>query len=140
MTLPDVNVWVAANWAQHEHHRIAKRWFDQANDEIAFCRVTQMGLLRLITNPAITHGDALTRRQAWNRVEHLMADPRVRFLSEPEGLVPLWLTFSKRDDHSHLLWMDDYLAAFAQAANAELVTMDRAFRTRYPALRVIVLS
>ena len=32
------------------------------------------------------------------------------------------------------------LAAFTQAAQAELVTMDRGFRTHYPALRVIVLS
>ena len=140
MTLPDVNVWVAANWAQHEHHRIAKRWFDQANDEIAFCRVTQMSLLRLITNPSATDREALSRRQAWDLVEHLMTDPRVRFLSEPEGLVPLWVTFSKRDDHAHGLWTDDYLAAFAQAANVELVTMDGGFRTRYPALRLVHLS
>jgi predicted nucleic acid-binding protein len=64
----------------------------------------------------------------------------VHFLPEPEGLVPLWVTFSKRDDHDHLLWTDDYLAAFAQAADAELVTLDRVFRTRYPAVRVVVLS
>lgn len=140
MTLPDVNMWLAANWARHEHHGIAKRWFDKAEDDLAFCRVTQMGLLRLITNPAATGRDALTRRQAWDLVEHLMTDPRVRFLPEPEGLMALWMTFSKRDDHSHMLWTDDYLAAFSQAANAELMTMDRGFRTRYPALRVVALS
>ena len=64
----------------------------------------------------------------------------MRFLQEPDGLKPLWVTFSKRDDRDHLLWTDDYLAAFAQPADAELVTLDRAFRTRYAAVRVLVLS
>lgn len=44
-----------------------------------------------------------------------------------------------QEDHDHLLWTDDYLAAFAQATEAELVTLDRVFRTRYPAVRVIDL-
>lgn len=140
MKLLDVNVWLAAAWARHRHHGVAKRWLDQEEDELALCRVTQMALLRLVTNPAVTDRDVLSRHQAWELVERLMADPRVHLLSEPEGLVPLWVTFSKRDDRNHLLWTDDYLAAFAQAANAELVTLDRVFRTRYPAVRIISLS
>ena len=40
----------------------------------------------------------------------------------------MWVTFSKRDDRDHLLWTDDYLAAFARAANAELVTLERGVR------------
>ena len=50
------------------------------------------------------------------------------------------MAFSKRDDTSHLLWTGDYLAAFAQAASAELVTLDRGLRTRYPSVRVLVLQ
>ena len=140
MKLLDVNVWLAAAWARHEHHPVAKRWIDDAEDELAFCRVTQMAFLRLITNPTIMQRDAVSRRQAWEIVDRLMADPRARFLTEPEGLVPLWVTFSKRDDRNHMLWTDDYLAAFAHGAHAELVTLERAFRARYPAVRVIVLS
>ena len=140
MKLLDVNVWLAAAWARHAHHPVAKRWFDAAEDELAFCRVTQMAFLRLITNPTIMQRDAVSRRQAWEIVDRLMADPRARFLTEPEGLVALWVTLSKRDDRNHLLWTDDYLAAFAHGAHAELVTLERAFRTRYPAVRVIVLS
>ncbi len=139
MKLVDVNVWLAASWARHRHHEAAKRWLDRQEDELAFCRVTQMALLRLITNPAITGRDVLSRREAWDVVEKLMADSRVRFLSEPETLVALWKVFSKKDDHDHLLWTDDYLAAFAQAVDAELVTLDGAFRVRYPAVRVIDL-
>ena len=140
MKLLDVNVWLAATWARHRHHGTAKRWLDDEDDDVAMCRVTQMALLRLVTNPAVVERDALTRRQAWDLVERLMTDPRVVFLTEPDGLVPIWVTFSKRDDRSHLLWTDDYLAAFAHAANVEFVTFDGGFRTRYPTVRVRCLS
>jgi toxin-antitoxin system PIN domain toxin len=140
MKLLDVNVWLAASWARHAHHPVAKRWLDAEDDDLAFCRVTQMALLRLITNPAVMRRDAVSRRQAWNLVDRLMADPRSRFLPEPDGLASIWVGLSKRDDRHHLLWTDDYLAAFAQAAGADLVTFERACRARYPAVNVIVLS
>ena len=139
MKLLDVNVWLAAVWARHVHHRVAKRWVDAEDDELAFCRVTEMALLRLLTNPAVTGEDALTRRQAWDVVLALQADARVRFLPEPRGLAPLWIAFSKRDDRSHLLWTDDYLAAFAQSVPAELVTLDARLHTRYPSVDLLVL-
>jgi uncharacterized protein len=139
MKLLDVNVWLAASWARHRHHEAAKGWLDEQEDDLAFCRVTQMALLRLVTNPAITGREVLSRREAWDALDQLMADSRVRLISEPETLEPLWRALSKRDDHDHLLWTDDYLAAFAQAANAALVTLDGVFRTRYPAVRVIDL-
>lgn len=136
MKLPDVNVWLAAAWGRHQHHPIAKRWLDEEESEVAMVRVTQMSLLRLASNPAVMGDDCLSRREAWEVVEAFLADPRIRLVQEPGGLEPLWVTFSKRDDTSHLLWTDDYLAAFAQTAGAELVTFDRAFVRRYPALRV----
>lgn len=139
MKLLDVNVWLAASWARHRHHEVAKRWVDQDEDELAFCRVTQMALLRLMTIPAITGRDALSRRAAWDAVDQMMVDSRVRFLAEPDTLVPLWKALSKKEDHDHLLWTDDYLAAFAQAIDADLVTLDSVFRVRYPAVRVIDL-
>jgi hypothetical protein len=137
--LLDVNVWLASVWGRHAQHPVAKRFVDDEDDELAFCRVTEMALLRLVTNPAVTGSDARSRRQAWDLVLHLQSDPRIRFLPEPRGLAPLWIAFSKRDDRSHLLWTDDYLAAFAQAADVDLVTFDRGLHTRYPSVRVIAL-
>ena len=139
MKLLDVNVWLAATWGRHAHHRIVKRYLDAEDDDLAFCRVTEMALLRLVTNAAVTRGDVRTRRQAWDLLTQIQTDPRVRLLAEPPGLAPLWIAFSKRDDNSHLLWTDDYLAAFAQAADADLVTLDRALDARYPSARVITL-
>lgn len=141
MTLVDVNVWVAAIWDGHVHHSPAKLWLDgNTDDELAFCRVTEMGVLRSLSNPAVLRQDAVTRRQAWNLVLALQEDPRIRFLQEPQGLAPLWIAFSKRDDQSHKLWTDDYLAAFAQAAHADLVTFDRSMHGRYPSVRVVTLT
>jgi predicted nucleic acid-binding protein len=106
---------------------------------LGFCRVTQMSFLRLLTNPAITREDALPRRQAWDVYAKLIADPRIQLIREPDNVEALWMTFSKRDDKSHLLWTDDYVAAFVQAVEAELVTLDRGFKKRYPAVRVTCL-
>lgn len=139
MKLPDVNVWLAAAWARHVHHDAARRWLDDEDHELVFCRVTEMSLLRWLTNPAVTSTDVRTRRQAWDIVMALQADPRVRFVQEPSGVAPLWMTYSKRDDRAHLLWTDDYLAAFAQAGDLELVTLDRKIPDRYPAVRTQVI-
>jgi toxin-antitoxin system PIN domain toxin len=140
MTIPDVNVWLAASWARHSHHRSAKAWLDAEEGDVAFCRVTQMSFLRLLTNPAITGRNVLSRVEAWNIFDKLLADPRIFFIAEPQGLESLWAAFSKRNDKNHLLWTDDYIAAFAQAADAELVTFDQALSRRYATVRTRVLS
>jgi toxin-antitoxin system PIN domain toxin len=140
MKLLDVNVWLAAAWARHVHHAVARRYMDGEDDEMAFCRVTEAALLRLLTNRAVCGDEALTRRQAWDVLLSLQNDPRIKFIQEPRGLAPLWIAFSKRDDRSHQLWTDDYLAAFAQTIGAELVTLDGSVRTRYPSVDVRVLK
>lgn len=139
MKLLDVNVWLAAAWARHAHHAVAKRYVDAQDDDLGFCRVTEMAFLRLVTNRAVTGEDALTRRQAWDLTLGLQDDPRIKYLPEPRGLAQLWIAFSKREDRSHVLWTDDYLAAFAQAMRAEFVTLDAGLRARYPSVDVNVL-
>ena len=52
--LADANVWLALSFSDHLHHAKAKEWFDAEQDEsCAFCRVTQMALLRHLTNAKI---------------------------------------------------------------------------------------
>jgi toxin-antitoxin system PIN domain toxin len=138
--LLDANVWIAAGWANHVHHDTARHWMDLEDDDLAWCRVTQMAFLRLASNPVATGTHALTRRLAWSRFDAFMSDPRARFLEEPQGLALLWQSFSKRDDRSHHLWTDDYLAAFSHAAGATFVTLDSAARSRYPSVSVFVLQ
>jgi uncharacterized protein len=137
--LLDVNVWIAAAAQGHPHHQIVSAWMDSQRETLAFCRITQMGLLRHLSNPAVMHRDVVTRRGAWRVFEAFMADDRVRILSEPEGLESRWMKFSARHDHSHRLWTDDYLAAFAEMAGATFVTLDTSIDKRYPSVDVLTL-
>lgn len=137
--LLDVNVWVAAAAPDHLHHQTASAWMNSQQETLAFCRITQMGLLRNLSNPSAMQRDVVTRRGAWRVFEALMADDRVRILSEPEGLESLWTKFSARNDHSYRLWTDDYLAAFAEMAGATFVTLDTAIEARYPSVAVLTL-
>jgi hypothetical protein len=58
---------------------------------------------------------------------------------EPGELDAVWRAISARDDKSHKLWTDDYLAAFAQASEATLITLDRKMPARYPSVQIKAL-
>jgi uncharacterized protein len=134
--LVDVGVWLAAVWGRHTHYPVASEWLNRQADDLVFCRVTQMGLLRLLSNPAIMGDDAVDRSQAWRLFDQLWADERVLWADEPDELDAVWRAISARDDQSHNLWADDYLAAFAQAGDLTLATLDRKLPARYPSVRV----
>jgi uncharacterized protein len=134
--LVDVGVWLAAIWGRHARHRVASEWFDNQQDDLALCRITHMSLLRLLSNPAILGEDAVTRGDAWRIIDRLWSDDRVLWAEEPDHLAIVFRAISAREDHSHKLWTDDYLAAFAQASGASLATLDTKLKSRYPAVRV----
>lgn len=47
ISLADANVWLAVAFSDHLHHATAKAWFEGQHDaSCAFCRITQMALLR----------------------------------------------------------------------------------------------
>lgn len=83
--------------------------------------------------------DAISRSAASTVVDQLRADSRVEWADEPLHLEPVWRAFSARDDPSHRLWTDDYLAAFAQAAGLRLATLDGGFVPRYTSIQVETL-
>ena len=95
-----------------------------------------MGLLRLLSNPAIMGDDAIDRSQARRTIDQLWADERVLWADEPAELDAVWRVLSARDDKSHKLWTGDYLAAFAEASAATLVTLDGRLPARYPSVWV----
>ncbi len=136
MILLDVGVWLAATWGRHIHHHAAADWFDRQSEDLLFCRVTQMSLLRLLSNSAVMGEDVVTRSAAWRIVDQLWADERVVWVDEPPQLEAVWRAISARDDNSHKLWTDDYLAAFAQTSGAALATLDRKLTDRYPSVQV----
>ncbi|MDQ2875774.1 MAG: VapC toxin family PIN domain ribonuclease [Actinomycetota bacterium] len=140
MIVLDVGVWLAAAWGRHLHHRAAADWLDQQEDDLALCRVTQMSLLRLLSNPAVMDQDVVSRAAAWRLIDQFRADERVVWAEEPPNLEAAWRAISARDENSHKLWTDDYLAAFAQAAGATLATLDQKLQNWYPSVQVETLA
>jgi toxin-antitoxin system PIN domain toxin len=140
MLLPDVNVWHALTFDAHVHHPVAKTWFDGLpNDAVCyFCRITQLGLLRLATNPSVFGKDALTLPEAWRKYDLFLSDPRISFVEEPADIEISWRTYTQSQAFSPKVWNDAYLAAFAVTAGLELVTFDKAF-TQYQNLTCKIL-
>jgi len=119
---PDINVWVALVFRGHQHHSFAARWFDQLKDGTAgFCRLTQLGFLRLITLPTVMQDDVRNHRQAWEAYDLLTSDPRVVFYSEPDASVidHEFRALTSSGQLSSGQWPDAYLAAFASAARLD---------------------
>jgi hypothetical protein len=126
--LPDSNVWIALASDLHTHHFSAKVWFSsQESRSVAFCRVTQMGFLRLVSNPRVMGTDSVSQREAWKLYEQISRDERVFFASEPPGVEEIWKPVSLSLLSGTNLWTDAYLAAFAQAHSWTLATFDKDF-------------
>jgi toxin-antitoxin system PIN domain toxin len=131
LSFPDVNVWLALLLADHTHRAAATAWWESDSAEtIAFCRVTQISVLRLLTTSAAMNGKPLSMKQAWRAYERLFEDDRVAFMPEPDGFEPEFKRRSSSGTASPKVWADSYLLAFAVRANATVVTFDQAFENR----------
>lgn len=123
--LPDVNVWIALAAERHTHHRTARDWFSNVKDDkLAFCRLTQLGFLRLLTNKHVMQEEVMRPHEAWNAYRVLRLDRRIGYLSEPNELAETWEVLKESPLSSPNLWTDAYLCAFAHAAQLTLVTFD----------------
>jgi toxin-antitoxin system PIN domain toxin len=130
--LPDVNVWLALASPKHVHSQRCADWLNGLRADILFCRVTQMGLLRLLTNPAVMGADVLSSRDAWSVYQDILADERVDFAPEPFALEDQWRKLTTTHRPATHLWTDAYLAAFANCAGLRLTTLDRALASLAP--------
>ena len=129
---PDVNVWLALTHGRHVHHEIASDWLATLDGDVRlrFCRITQLGLLRLLTAEVVMREDVLTQAEAWRAYDRWIETGHVEIADEPAGLDASFRRLSRRRQASPKLWGDAYLAAFAEASEMTLVTFDRAFRGR----------
>lgn len=129
---PDVNVWLALVHEIHPHHKATTEWSKSLDsDAVAyFCRFTQLGLLRLLTNEAAMRADVLTQRQVWETFDVLVADPRNRMIGEPAGIDPAFRQQTNSKEAATKQWADGYLAAFAETAGIQLLTFDRALAAK----------
>ena len=76
--LPDLNVWLALTTPDHVHHKRAVRYWEQdAAEQILFCTVTALGLLRLVMQPKVMGVAVRTATGASELLQSLLAQPGV---------------------------------------------------------------
>lgn len=80
--LADVNVWFALAVEEHQHHASARQWWEETPGVFGFVRVTQLGLLGLLTSPGPMRGRPLTNEEAWMVWDGFLFDERVRVFPE----------------------------------------------------------
>jgi toxin-antitoxin system PIN domain toxin len=139
--LCDVNVLLALVTDRHAFHGLALRWAEGvATGGAVLCRVTQLGLLRLLNNPAVMREEALDTAGCWSLWHRLLEDERFHFApEEPPGLDAALERFIKGRDFTPRAWTDAYLAAYAHSGHLTLVTFDRDFRS-FPGLACDLLE
>lgn len=126
--LPDVNVLFPLLVSRHAHRSAALEWFDGRNaGQVAVCRLTKLGVLRLLCTPQIMGPDVLTPKAAIEAFGALEDDERIVFAAEPEGVDDVLKRFVARCATTPNLWSDAYLAAFAKQAGLKLISFDRGF-------------
>jgi hypothetical protein len=123
-----VNVWLALAHEIHPHHKSAAIWEESLSPEdvLCFCRFTQLGLLRLLTNSTAMREDVLTQAQAWSAYDAFTGVSGAKLVDEPVGIDASFRRLTSREEVSTKQWADAYLAAFAEVAQVTLVTFDRA--------------
>jgi toxin-antitoxin system PIN domain toxin len=144
MILPDSNVWLALALSKHEFHATVRTWLGEqkSSESVLFCRSTQQSFLRLLTTSAVLapYGvPPLSNKKAWSVYEGYLADGRISWVDEPNGVDAHLTKFAGISKASPKLWMDAYLAAFAVAGKYQLVTIDMAFK-QFKELDLVLLS
>jgi uncharacterized protein len=136
----DANVWLALAFSDHIHYERAAAWFNQQADRSClFCRITQMALLRHLTNSAIMGEFVQTQNEAWATHDSFANDPRVIFVHELADTTRLFRAFTQAETPSHKQWTDAYLAAMAVSHDAQLVTFEKTFHS-HGGLRLHILT
>lgn len=137
--LLDVSVWLPLSAPDHVHHLRARRyWESEAVDNLAFCRVTALALLRHLTNPRVLGEAVLGGAGAWKALQTWLTIPRVTFLDEPVAVDELLGQWATQLDLRSGNWTDAYIAAFAVASGCRLVAFDRDFLL-YPGIEFLHL-
>ena len=121
----DVNVWLPLLWEGHVAAPVARAWLAGEEEDLVLSRVTQLALLRHLTNPVIMGNEVLTNTGASRLLHALRAQDTVLFAPDPPGLDALFPAAGEAPEPHRNWWTDAYLAAFAISGNHELVTFDR---------------
>lgn len=145
--LPDINVWLALAVQEHPHHAAARRYWEdaQAQPKLApgapylwFCRITMLGLIRLLCQPKAVGAGALQLDAAWALYQQYRSLPQIGLASEPLGCDAQLGALVTTQTLPTRLWTDAYLAALARSSGLRLVTFDRDFE-RFGLEEIVIL-
>lgn len=125
--LPDVNVLLALIWPRHKSHVAAAKWFmDSGRQAWATNVLTQLGVLRLLTNPAVSQS-AVSAATAVQFLVEATNDPGHQFW--PIGHeVSSELVMIAPNIRGHQQWTDAVLLWHAAQQDGTLTTFDLGVR------------
>ena len=122
--LLDVNALIAAIWKNHPDHARTDAWL--TGKEIATCPISQLGFLRISTNPKALNAEMTTTRQL---LDAFLQKRGAQFVAD--DLPPL-KSPAKRSEQV----TDRYLAELASSKGMKLATLDAGIV--HPAVELIV--
>ena len=136
--LLDVNALVALAWPNHQfHHAVVSRLERRPAPRWATCALTQLGFVRLSSNPAVV-GVRRTPYQALDLLAALVGDDRHGYLESLPALSEAARQFRLLLGHQQVT--DAYLLAVASKNDAVLLTLDQRLvpaNTAHQAVEVI---
>jgi uncharacterized protein len=126
--LLDLNILTALLWPAHEHHDVAHRWFAaRSNARWATCSLTQLGFVRIVSNPAFSR-DALSPGDGLALLGVNLAHPGHEFWTD-NLQVPGAVKEMEARLQGYRQLTDAYLLALAHRRKGVLATFDRGLRT-----------
>jgi uncharacterized protein len=118
--LLDVNVLLALAWPNHQHHALAHQWFRKhAHSGWATCAFTEVGFIRLSSNPAYTPA-AVAPAEAADLLKQFVEHKAHVFWSSP--CASSRSIFEKSLGHQQV--NDAYLVEVARGNKGRLATLD----------------
>ena len=120
--LLDLNLLTALVWPTHEHPAVAHDWFERRVDGWATCPLTQLGFVRLASNPAFSR-DALSVRDALTLLLKNLEHPDHVFWSADRDAASLTPMAPSLRGHQQVT--DAYLLALAHHHDGLVATFDR---------------
>jgi len=125
--LLDVNVLLAIVWPHHVDHAAAVAWFAEFGHQAwASNPLTQIGVLRLLTNPAVTQS-AMTADTALAAVAAATRNQGHEFWPLDFDIAAVLLPMAGKIS-GHQQWTDALLLSHAMRRHGVLVTFDSALK------------
>lgn len=129
--LLDINVLIALAWPSHVNHGRAHAWFARrARDGWATCPLTQLGFVRISSNPKIIP-EAVTPQQALQALARMVAHEHHVFWPDDFLLSDEHIPVAQIMGHRQVT--DAYLLGLAIKNRGRLVTLDDSIASLLPA-------